>query len=149
MAKHHGLMLEGTTLQELRAVLDRIIPADDFPCATVAGVDRFIVDLWDAGLIEQKEEILRGLADLDRAAGGLFQSLSEAEQDRHLHEVSRSSWFSKLCELAAEGYYSDPDNGANPEAISWRMIGYRPGLPEGPSGPPLDPSDAIRGRLLA
>lgn len=130
-------------------MLDRIIPADDFPCATIAGVDQFIIGLWDAGLIDQKEEILRGLAELDRAAGGLFHLASEAEQDRLLQDVSNSSWFSKLCELAAEGYYSDPDNGANPDAISWTMIGYRPGLPEGPNGPPLDPGDAIRGRLLA
>jgi hypothetical protein len=149
MTMQHGLMLAGTTLEGLRAVLDRIIPADDFPCATVAGVDLFIVDLWDAGLIDQKEEILRGLAGLDRAAGGLFELLSETEQDRLLQGVSHTDWFSKLCELAAEGYYSDPDNGANPDAISWKMIGYRPGLPEGPSGPPVDPGDAIRGRLRA
>lgn len=139
----------GFLLQTFRAVLDRIIPADDFPGATAAGVDRFILELWDAGLIEEKDELIRGFAALDQVAGGSFELLPEAEQDELLQGVSHTVWFAKLCELAAEGYYSDPDNGANPGAISWQMIGYRPGLPEGPSGPPVDPEDAVRGRLRA
>jgi hypothetical protein len=144
MTAHGEIRLEG-----LRAVLDRIIPADEFPGACAAGVDRFVVALWDAGLIREKLEILEGLRDLDDRAGGKFEALSEAGQDRVLEEISDRVWFAKLCELAAEGFYSDPANGANPDAISWTMIGYRPGLPEGPSGPPADPADAVRGRLWA
>lgn len=136
-------------LETFRAVLDRIIPADDFPSATDNGVDRFILDLCDAGLVAQPDGIVQGLAALDQATDGPFERLSAFEQDEILSGLDREEWFKMLCELAAEGYYADPANGANPDAISWKMVGYRPGLPEGPSGPGENPQDAVRGRLKA
>jgi hypothetical protein len=40
-------------------------------------------------------------------------------------------------ELAHEGYYADPGNGGNRDAVSWRMIGYDPRLPTTPKPRPL------------
>jgi hypothetical protein len=129
---------------DFRAVLDRIIPNDDYPSATEAGVDRFILDLWRSGS-EPSEVLVRD--GLTTMAG--FTNLPMDEQDRQLGEQADCRWFRHLCELAAEGFYADPGNGANPDAVSWAMIGYHPGLPEGPSGPPSDPRDAVQGRLRA
>ena len=136
-------------LETFRAVLDRIIPADDYPGALDNGVDSFILSQWDAGLVADCEAIDQGLLDLDAQTSGRFSMLSSESQDLLLAEHKEETWFSILCELAAEGFYADPANGANPDAISWRMIGYRPGLPEGPSGPCENPQDAVRGRLRA
>ncbi|MFT4000464.1 MAG: gluconate 2-dehydrogenase subunit 3 family protein [Rhizobium sp.] len=136
-------------LETFRAVLDRIIPADDYPGALDNGVDEFILSLWDAGLVAGGQGIREGLGKLDRQASNGFAALSAGEQDRLLAGCEAEEWFHLLCELAAEGFYADPANGANPDAISWRMIGYRPGLPEGPSGPPENADDAVRGRLRA
>jgi choline dehydrogenase-like flavoprotein len=41
----------------------------------------------------------------------------------------------RLVELVAEGVYADPGNGGNPDAASWRMVGYEHRMPEGPTGP--------------
>lgn len=135
--------------ETFRAVLDRIIPADDFPSATDNGVDRFILALWNAGLIADPDAIKQGLLDLDERASTVFEALPSDEQDHLLAKCEAEPWFRAVCELAAEGFYADPANGANPGAISWQMIGYRPGLPEGPSGPIANPQDAVRGRLWA
>jgi hypothetical protein len=131
-------------IADLRAVLDRIIPKDDYASATEAGVDRFILDLWRGGS-EPSEALVRD--GLSTMAG--FAHLPADEQDRQLGTRADCRWFRYLCELAAEGFYADPGNGANPDAVSWQMIGYRPGLPAGPSGPPSDPRDAVQGRLRA
>ncbi|NTJ62875.1 gluconate 2-dehydrogenase subunit 3 family protein [Agrobacterium rhizogenes] len=136
-------------LETFRAVLDRIIPADDYPGALDNGVDGFILSLWDAGLVADPQAINRGLMDLDAQTSGGFARLLPEEQDRLLAECKDEAWFHMLCELAAEGFYADPANGANPDAVSWGMIGYRPGLPEGPSGPSENPQDVVRGRLWA
>lgn len=136
-------------LETFRAVLDRIIPRDDFPSATDNGVDRFILALLAAGLIADPEAIRSGLCALDGRTSTAFEALTLDEQDRLLAECDGEAWFGVVCELAAEGFYADPGNGANPGAISWQMIGYRPGLPEGPSGPDENPQDAVRGRLWA
>ncbi|MDX3925888.1 MAG: gluconate 2-dehydrogenase subunit 3 family protein [Shinella sp.] len=139
----------GFRLETFRAVLDRIIPADDYPGATDCGVDRFILALWDAGLVADPQAITEGLLALDRRTEHPFERLMPAEQDDLLSKCDGEAWFRVLCELAAEGFYADPANGANPGAVSWEMIGYRPGLPEGPSGPDKNPRDAVRGRLWA
>ncbi|MDL2401658.1 gluconate 2-dehydrogenase subunit 3 family protein [Rhizobium mayense] len=136
-------------LETFRAILDRIIPADDFPSATENGVDRFILDLCNVGLVAYQDDISRGLAALDERTNDRFEHLSASQQDEILSGLDHEVWFQALCELAAEGYYADPANGANPAAISWEMIGYQPGLPEGPSGPEENPQDAVRGRLWA
>ncbi|TXH99726.1 MAG: gluconate 2-dehydrogenase subunit 3 family protein [Rhizobium sp.] len=136
-------------LETFRAVLDRIIPADDYPGALDNGVDGFILLLWGAGLVTDPKAIDQGLLELDSQTSGGFAALSPETQDGLLAERADEDWFRMLCELAAEGFYADPANGANPDAVSWRMVGYRPGLPEGPNGPPEDPRDVVRGRLWA
>jgi hypothetical protein len=139
----------GFRLETFRAVLDRIIPEDDFPGALQSGVDGFILSLWDAGLVGESEIITEGLTQLDEAGANPFAGLPPEDQDALLAELAGERWFAVLCELAAEGFYADPGNGANPGAVSWRMIGYRPGLPEGPSGPAENGDDAVRGKLWA
>ncbi|WP_162275066.1 gluconate 2-dehydrogenase subunit 3 family protein [Labrys sp. WJW] len=138
-------------------MLDRIIPGDDFPSACEAGVDRFILALWWSGSEPSAGLVAEGLVALGEkclaAHGRAFVRLASAEQDAALVEVAMKPWFRCLCELAAEGYYADPGNGANPAARSWEMIGYRHGLPEGPAGPPAGPPadspEVVIGKLRA
>jgi Gluconate 2-dehydrogenase subunit 3 len=143
--------VDTNNLSMLRAVLDRIIPADDYPSASQAGVDAFILRLWQAGSEPSAGLVGEGLTALQQVSqarfGETFEALGQAVQDALIDEVSNETWFKRLCELAAEGYYADPDNGANPNASSWQMIGYRPGLPEGDAGPAWDRRDAQVGKL--
>lgn len=123
----------------LRAVLDRIIPADQDPGATDLGTDRYVLVQLAGDAAEQADPVRRGLAELaaqaEREDGRAFPTLGPDRQDALLAGVEATAWFRALAELAAEGYYADPDNGGNAGARSWRMIGYEHRLPDGPSGP--------------
>jgi choline dehydrogenase-like flavoprotein len=122
----------------LAAALDRVIPEDNYPSATEAGVMNFIHGaagsfgaMWPL--------LLSGLDDLDAEAkshGGTgFALLPPDEQDLVLaaleHGDVRTTWqvdpaefFAALVTVAADGFYADPGNGGNRDAISWSMIGY-------------------------
>jgi hypothetical protein len=133
----------------LRAVVDRIIPADQDPGALDLGTDRFVVrhlaqDNVLASAVQQ------GLADLEACSvanlGKRFVDLAIKEQNDLLRSIEHLRWFADLAELTAEGFYADPGNGANDGALSWRMIGYEHRLPDGPNGPMQPVSGTINER---
>jgi hypothetical protein len=129
-------------IQTLRAAIDRIIPADDFPSASQAGVDHFIVALLAGDRKNDAEVFDAGLAALD-AEAQIAEEKSFADcpgtiQDQILERVqqglTRAQWkapatqfVDMLLNLTAEGYFSDPANGGNRNAVSWSMVGYDPG----------------------
>jgi Gluconate 2-dehydrogenase subunit 3 len=122
----------------LRAVIGRIIPADQDPGALELGADLYVM----ARLLENEplaQSIRHGLAQLDAAAktrfGSAFDQLSGDDQDGLIAAQPQAKWFASLAELTAEGFYADPANGGNRDALSWRMIGYEHRLPDGPNGP--------------
>lgn len=115
----------------LRAVIDRIIPDDDSPGALALGSDRFVLERLRAEAGD-RELIEGGLRDLPEE----FATLLAGRQDAVLEALGNPLWFQRLVVLVSEGFYADPGNGGNDGARSWALIGYRHGLPEGPSGPP-------------
>ncbi|HZY69137.1 MAG TPA: gluconate 2-dehydrogenase subunit 3 family protein, partial [Devosia sp.] len=125
----------------LRAVIDRIYPADADPSATGFGADGYILPMLEGDAKAIRELIRYGLAELARAE---FLQLSPAEQDRLLEGEAEERWFKCLVELTAEGVYADPGNGGNRDAAAWLMIGYDHRLPDGPSGPLRQPDPPAR-----
>jgi choline dehydrogenase-like flavoprotein len=123
----------------LRAVMDRLLPADDAPAATGFGADRYVLDMLGSDAAPVRELVRCGLDDL-RLAG--FLTRDTAGQDEMLRAAESALWFKSLLELTAEGTYADPSNGGNPDAAAWAMLGYEPGLPDGVDGPPLQPDPA-------
>jgi Gluconate 2-dehydrogenase subunit 3 len=113
----------------LRAVLDTIIPRDQDPGATDLGVDRYALHQLGADRRDQTPGIAAGLAAL---AAKNFATLDAPAQIDALKAIEHEPWFVNLAELAAEGYYADPENGGNAGAASWTMIGYQPRLPKPP-----------------
>lgn len=134
--------------ETLRAVVDRIIPPDDFPGGWDAGVGDYLArqlspggDLaallptYRAGLDALEQE-----ADAVRSVGhsGLvhFAELGADAQDVILARVSKgtaaakwrkvapSRFFRLLVEHAQEGFYGDPGNGGNRDGAAWKMIGF-------------------------
>lgn len=128
----------------LNAVIERIVPADQDGGGVALGAPGYLERHFasspaDAALIA---------AGLDKLAG--FSALTAEAQDEKLREVGDEAWFLLLCELVAEGVYADPGNGGNPDAASWRMVGYEHRLPEGPTGPDRrdgQPPQAFSGTL--
>ena len=105
----------------LRAVIDRIMPADDFPPASGLGALDYILPMLSGDSAADAEPIRYGLQEFDRAG---FLGKSPSEQDAMLASVETASWFRRLVELTAEGVYADPSNGGNRDTAGWRMIGF-------------------------
>ena len=130
-----------TTAAILRAAIDRIVPADDFPGAADAGVAEFIARIFETETDPPAEAFLRGLYSLNAEAESIFSqpfvSLTPAQQDDVLQRVEngsvQSEWlddpkafFAMLLNLTSEGFYSDPGNSGNRDKVSWKMVGYDP-----------------------
>lgn len=132
-----------------RALLDRLIPPDDFPGALDAGVANYIARQLETDCARETAVLHDGLARLDAEAvartgrSTSFVGLNAGEQDELIAALERgeartvwplempaAAFIDRMVNLAHEGFYADPGNGANRDAISWRMIGYDPRLPK-------------------
>jgi hypothetical protein len=126
-------------IETLRAVVDCLIPADDFPGAYEAGVCDYLVKLFETDLRNEAEFFTIGLDSIDAEAGARFgepfTSLPLEQQSITLDAIQRgdvlTSWqisprrfFEMLVCTTTEGFYSDPQQGGNRGAISWTMTGF-------------------------
>lgn len=153
----------------MKLVANRMIPKDEWPSATEAGVlaylERYAVQdaaVW-AGVIEP------GLGALHAEAlgrhGRPFWELSAPDQDRLLRDTEQDSFlnwpisskrfFDTFLNLVVEGYYGNPEAGGNIGGKSWEMIGFRPGPVSGADEPEqeaelaITPWDQLRDRYDA
>jgi Gluconate 2-dehydrogenase subunit 3 len=130
-----------TTLQQqtLRAVVDCLIPPDEFPGAYEAGVCNYLERLFETDLATQFDFLRAGLDALETETharfGKVFSQLSGEAQVATLEAIeignvltpwpiSPKLFLNLLVTTTAEGYYSDPQQGGNREAISWQMTGF-------------------------
>jgi hypothetical protein len=132
-------MLTETQRATLRALVDRIIPGDDFPGGWDAGVGDYLERQFAGDLSDVLDLYRSGLDALEveaRATAGIsFSELAPAAQDELLRRVELgematdwpvdpAAFFRAAAEHAAEGFYGDPGNGGNRDEVSWRMIGF-------------------------
>ena len=123
----------------LRAAADRIIPPDDFPGGS-EGVEGYLIKLFaregrdlaalyapglDALDAEAHQRANTAFADLDAAAQDALLAAVEAGAVQAPWPVDPAAFFATLAEHVIEAYYSDPGNGGNPGAQSWKMVGFR------------------------
>ncbi|MBL8094498.1 MAG: gluconate 2-dehydrogenase subunit 3 family protein [Anaerolineales bacterium] len=123
----------------LRAVMNRIVPADEFPSAWEAGAGGYVLRQFAGAVNSQVDAVAAGLDALEAEAqsshGSGFAALEAAQQDGLLGRLERKQldtvwpvdpavFLETLIMLTMEGYYADPGNGGNREAVSWRMIGF-------------------------
>ena len=129
----------------LIALVDQIIPADDFPSASQNGAAEYVERLLRGDLKSRADEVLTGLACLDHEARARFDksfASLDGQSQRHLLELSESGsemlavwdvaprhFLELMVTLTNEGYYTDPSNGSNVDSVSWKMIGYDPRVP--------------------
>ena len=116
----------------LHALVDRLIPKDDWPGALATGAAAHVASCLAAGGAAAGA-VRSGLAALDAGAlarhGRNFLALDATVRDVLLAEHASSVWFKTVTEWAAEGLYADPGQGNNAGKTAWRMIGYEPRLP--------------------
>lgn len=106
--------LPAQAVQTLTAACERIIPADETPGATAAGVpafiDRMLSDWYDQ---PERTRVIAGIESLDALSrtrfGRAFAACSSSEQDALLLELDRegpSHWFGTVKYLTIWGYYT-------------------------------------------
>jgi len=134
-------MFTGRRGEVLRALVDRMIPADDVPGGWEAGVGDYLARLFAGDLAAQALPYALGLDALDAEAAAAhgcgFVELADERQDALLARLADGgatqvwplaparfvAWSADLC---AEGFYGDPANGGNRGGVAWAMIGYDP-----------------------
>jgi len=105
----------------LRAAIDRIVPADDFPSASEAEVDEFIRRL----LLADAKRLTLYREGLSRLMNVGFLQAEPERQSALLAEAEGTPFVQSLIQHAIEGYYSDPGNGGNREGVAWSMVGFQ------------------------
>lgn len=134
-----AVLFSTAQLATLHAMINRIIPPDEFPSGWDAGVGVYLARQLNRDLQPQLTPYRAGLDALDAEAqsfaGARFAALPPATQDDLLSRIEAgqvtTQWpddpavfFTMVVTHAMEGYYSDPGNGGNDHAVSWRMIGF-------------------------
>ena len=121
--------LSDAQAQTLGALCDQIVPADDFPSASQAGVvtyiDRQLVRHYRrhrmayASGLEQAERLSR-----ERCGALLAEAPAAARHDvASALALNQREFFELVREHTMEGYYGSPRHGGNRDAVSWRMLG--------------------------
>ena len=140
MTEPESTLLTANQWRTLAALIDCIIPADDYPSGWQAGVGDYLARQWASDLAEALPHYRQGLDALEAEArlqfAHSFAELSPNTQGNLLYQIeadvvqspwpiSPSGFFKMVIEHAHEGYYSDPGNGGNHDSIAWQMVGYR------------------------
>ena len=113
-------------VERLRVAIDAVVPADDFPSASEAGGLRFWGRVTGSERPEWADRVIAVLDLLDRRSGGRFADLDVDARAAVLDGLVEDPDFVWFAQLVNAGFYADPDNGGNDDAVSWRMLGWSP-----------------------
>lgn len=133
----HAAMIAGaqfTTLEpdeavEFAAIAARIIPTDESPGATEAGVIYFIDRVLSDERAELLSELRTGLVELQELAkanygGTSFSERPVAQQDALLRSIEDSSFFDAIRYLTIAGMFASPALGGNRDQVGWKLLGF-------------------------
>jgi hypothetical protein len=125
--------------ETLRAVVDCLIPPDDFPGAYNAGVCNYLRRLFRTDLASRSAFFRAGIEGIEAEAlarwNTAFARLTPEQKISTLAAIElgdvKTAWsiqpsrfFEMLVNTTAEGFYSDPQQGGNRNAVSWVMTGF-------------------------
>lgn len=113
-------------MERLRVAVDAVVPGDEFPSASQAGGLRFWRRLTESERPHWADRVVGVLDLLDVRAGGRFADLDEPGRAAVLDGLVDDREYDWFALLVQAGFYADPANGGNDEAVSWRMVGWAP-----------------------
>lgn len=115
---------------ELTAIAARIIPSDETPGATEAGVIYFLDNIFGQPQREPQLVMLRdGLRELGfqvatQTGAAYFSELTAAQQDELLRENENTPFFATMRYLTIAGTFSLPEYGGNQNKVGYQIIGF-------------------------
>ena len=113
---------------DLIAIAARIIPTDDTPGATEAGVIYFLDTIFsEPRRASQLASLREGLAALRGQlpiSARYFHELTDAQQDQLLRDNEQTPFFATMRYLTITGTFSLPRYGGNRDKIGYQIIGY-------------------------
>jgi hypothetical protein len=92
--------------------------------ATFVKLDPVAKIAWRKRLMGWQQQYTKGIAALDKLAGGDFTKATHAEQDKILATQSVSTFTALLFEHTIEGLYASPEYGGNQGLAGWKDIGF-------------------------
>jgi gluconate 2-dehydrogenase gamma chain len=113
----------------LTAICDQIIPKDDFPSASEAGVLNYIDKQLVRHYRPHQEAYRVGLEQAEAQSrkrfGKEFSELAAADQLGVVMDLERDQrgFFEMVRNHTLEGYYGSPRHGGNRDEVSWKMLG--------------------------
>ena len=124
----------------LDAIVEQIIPTDNFPGGKWANVSNFIDKQLDSYYRKHQLAYREGLAAFEKTViqmnGKKFEELSFAEQTTILQKMesgglsgdywkehSQANFFDMLRQHSLQGFYGSPAHGGNRNYISYHMLG--------------------------
>jgi gluconate 2-dehydrogenase gamma chain len=127
-------------ITQLDAVVEQLIPTDDFPGGRWANVSNFIDKQLDTYYRKHQTVYREGLAALQetviRMKGKKFEELSYADQTAILEKMEAgeftedywknhpaANFFDMVRQHSLQGYYGSPSHGGNRDYVSYRMMG--------------------------
>ncbi|MGA7343003.1 MAG: gluconate 2-dehydrogenase subunit 3 family protein [Terracidiphilus sp.] len=130
-ARGHGGwdFLSDAQASTLAALCDRILPADDFPSASQAGVVTYIDRQLARTYRHHRNAYRDGLEQADAMSNERFgrnlAALPAQQQDEIAGAIEQQNrkFFDLVRSHNLEGYYGSPRHGGNRYAVSWRMLG--------------------------
>jgi gluconate 2-dehydrogenase gamma chain len=121
--------LTGAQAQTLAALCDQIVPGDDFPSASQAGVLSYIDRQLARHYRRHLDTYRDGIAQADMLSRKRFGcSLADASPARQFEvtvalEQTNPAFFELVRSHTMEGFYGAPRHGGNRDGVSWRMLG--------------------------
>jgi gluconate 2-dehydrogenase gamma chain len=115
--------------QTLAVLCDEIVPADDFPSASQAGVLIYIDHQLARHYRRFRKTYARGLEQTESISESQFRlHLTQASAEQrpdvvHALVQQNPAFFELVRKHTLEGYYGSPRHGGNRDAVSWRMLG--------------------------
>jgi gluconate 2-dehydrogenase gamma chain len=122
-------VLNANEALEFAAIAARIIPTDETPGATEAGVIYFIDHVLGTSRTEALVPMREGLAALQAQAQSTygiatFSSLQPEQQDALLTTIQDSAFFGTMRYMTIAGMFALPEYGGNRNHVGWELIGF-------------------------
>ena len=123
------LVLTDDQARTLTVLCDQIIPADDWPSASQAGVVTFIDRQLTGPYRRHRKAYRQGIEATEKLCHDLFGVELADVSPAHRLEVAKAiekrtpAFFAMVRTHTMQGYYGSPRHGGNKDGVSYRMLG--------------------------